>query len=83
VYIDRLAQLLDSSGGKIDSMDAKMQGVIQQFRWTAEFFCEDVNVGWKQQPAAFITHFAGSVFTVIELGLAELGFSSTAEHHVT
>lgn len=34
-----------------------MDGVIQQFRWTAEFFCEDVSGRWKEQPAAFIMHF--------------------------
>jgi hypothetical protein len=39
------------------SLQAKMDAVIQQFRWTAEFFCEDVTGRWKEQPAAFIMHF--------------------------
>jgi hypothetical protein len=59
IYVERLTELLGSSGSNIDSMQRKVDGVIQQFRWTVEYYAEDVNAPgyWKQQPVAFITHF--------------------------
>jgi hypothetical protein len=58
VYVERVTQLLADSGVKIQGMQSKMDGAIRAFKFTVEYFCEDAALGWKQQPAAFIAHFA-------------------------
>jgi hypothetical protein len=57
-YIDRLGQLLESSTPKVSHLQQQLEDVIREFRWLAEYYCEDVKgQAWKQQPVSFLTHF--------------------------
>lgn len=58
VYVTRLAELLESTAPVVDHMQQELEDLITKFRWTAEYYCEDVEKqAWKQQPVAFLTHF--------------------------
>ncbi|KAF6259271.1 hypothetical protein COO60DRAFT_1022990 [Scenedesmus sp. NREL 46B-D3] len=57
-YIARLSELLDSSAPKVAHLQQQLDGVVREFRWLAEYFCEDVKGhAWTQQPVSFLTHF--------------------------
>lgn len=57
-YVTRLGELLSSTAPVIDKLQKQLEDLITKFRWTAEYYCEDVEKqAWKQQPVSFLTHF--------------------------
>jgi len=58
VYVHRLSQLLATAGPRVTALQEQLDDVITKFKWTAEYYCEDVDrQAWKQQPVSFLTYF--------------------------
>eukprot|EP00879_Flechtneria_rotunda_P014448 GHRR01015097.1.p1 GENE.GHRR01015097.1~~GHRR01015097.1.p1 ORF type:complete len:761 (+),score=378.38 GHRR01015097.1:1030-3312(+) len=57
MYVARLQGLLDAAAPVVQQVQQNLDDIIKKFRWTAEYYCEDVKQTWKLQPVAFLTHF--------------------------
>ncbi|GBF90120.1 hypothetical protein Rsub_03253 [Raphidocelis subcapitata] len=57
-FASRLGELLQSTGPEVAAMQAALDDVTRRFRWTAEYYAEDVDgKHWEGQPLPFLRTF--------------------------